>query len=305
MNTIVQIDGAVIRKLREEQGLTQLYIATAVGVTVDTISRWENKRYPGIKQDNGLKLSLALGVELEDISRQSDNAAVEETERIHPGTVPEATSEGWNWKWLLLGCIVLFGIGGGFLWRSTRPHITLTALRVLPPHSAPGHPFPVAVMISGNPDLNTPLLIREHLGGSCQARDARDPDKYLGQSPKWIGRMHDGTAVFMYMVYPDKSISLGDILSFTGEVVVSDQQYTLSIKGQDTIRIMPYHWADTNRDNSVSDTEILKVYERWAFDSSVFNLGPVEDLWQGGHYSWNASTPEKWERGQEPTKAGE
>ncbi|MGB3225713.1 MAG: helix-turn-helix transcriptional regulator, partial [Desulforhopalus sp.] len=64
---MVKIDGAKIKLLREQQGLTQLYLATAVEVTTDTISRWENRRYPSIKKDNGLKLAEALNVQLEEI----------------------------------------------------------------------------------------------------------------------------------------------------------------------------------------------------------------------------------------------
>ena len=45
------------KEIREKKGLTQLYIATAVGVTTDTISRWENRRYPSIKTENGEKLA--------------------------------------------------------------------------------------------------------------------------------------------------------------------------------------------------------------------------------------------------------
>ena len=64
---MVKIDGSKIRRIREEKGLTQLYIATAVEVTTDTVSRWENKRYPSIKKENGVKLAQALEVGLEDI----------------------------------------------------------------------------------------------------------------------------------------------------------------------------------------------------------------------------------------------
>ena len=64
---MVKIDGSRIRAIREEKGLTQLYVATAVEVTTDTVSRWENKRYPTIKKENGLKLAEALEVELSEI----------------------------------------------------------------------------------------------------------------------------------------------------------------------------------------------------------------------------------------------
>ena len=67
MKPMVRIDGARVKELREKQGLTQLYMASVVRVTTETISRWENGRYPSIKGDNGEKLAEALGVELADI----------------------------------------------------------------------------------------------------------------------------------------------------------------------------------------------------------------------------------------------
>jgi DNA-binding transcriptional regulator YiaG len=36
---LVAIDGAAARRIREEKKLTQLYVASVVGVTTDTISR--------------------------------------------------------------------------------------------------------------------------------------------------------------------------------------------------------------------------------------------------------------------------
>ena len=69
---MVKIDGSKVRNLREAKGLTQLYIATVVGVTTDTISRWENKRYPSIKEENALKLAEALEVTLDDILEKED-----------------------------------------------------------------------------------------------------------------------------------------------------------------------------------------------------------------------------------------
>ena len=39
----VRLDGSAIRRIREEQKLTQFYIAKVVGVTTDTVSRWEVK----------------------------------------------------------------------------------------------------------------------------------------------------------------------------------------------------------------------------------------------------------------------
>ena len=72
---IVALDGAKVKKVREAKKLTQLYVASVVGVTTDTISRWENNRYPSIKRDNAEKLAVALEVELEEILKQEEPEA--------------------------------------------------------------------------------------------------------------------------------------------------------------------------------------------------------------------------------------
>ena len=74
---MVNIDGAKIRRIREEKSLTQLYVATVVGVTTDTISRWENRRYPSIKKENAVKLAESLEVQLADIIDHNQPAPVE------------------------------------------------------------------------------------------------------------------------------------------------------------------------------------------------------------------------------------
>src|SRR6266545_5345999 len=71
---VVAIDGVKIKAIREIKKLTQLYVASVVGVTTDTISRWENNRYPTIKRDNAEKLASALEVELADILRSEEAA---------------------------------------------------------------------------------------------------------------------------------------------------------------------------------------------------------------------------------------
>ena len=80
----LKIDGEVIRRLREEQGLTQLYVAKVVGVTSDTISRWENNRYPRIKTANAQRLAEALETEVDAIVQQPEEEDVAQT----PGPAP-------------------------------------------------------------------------------------------------------------------------------------------------------------------------------------------------------------------------
>jgi len=66
----VAIDGNVIRRIREEKRLTQLYVAKVVGVTTDTVSRWENNSYPTIKWDNALKLAEGMEVDFTEILKK-------------------------------------------------------------------------------------------------------------------------------------------------------------------------------------------------------------------------------------------
>src|SRR5512145_1266747 len=78
----VCLDGGILKRIREEKRLTQLYVASVVGVTTDTISRWENNRYPTIKRDNAEKVAMALEVPLEEILRQEPAAPEPEPEAV-------------------------------------------------------------------------------------------------------------------------------------------------------------------------------------------------------------------------------
>src|SRR5512144_422951 len=104
----VAVDGIKIKNIREAKKLTQLYVANVVGVTTDTISRWENNRYPAIKRDNAEKLASALEVELEEILRQ-------ETSEEPPGEeVPlPARKNRYRHTLLLIVTFILLLVAGG------------------------------------------------------------------------------------------------------------------------------------------------------------------------------------------------
>src|SRR6266702_3178773 len=99
----VAIDGAAIKTIRETKKLTQLYVASVVGVTTDTISRWENNRYPTIKRENAEKLAGALEVELADILRSEGPSA-------EPCAATEGPSRSRLW-WVGLAVVLL--VAGG------------------------------------------------------------------------------------------------------------------------------------------------------------------------------------------------
>jgi len=54
---MMRISDAKLRTLHEQQELTQLYLATTIEVTTETISRWERSNTSNIKKDNGKKLA--------------------------------------------------------------------------------------------------------------------------------------------------------------------------------------------------------------------------------------------------------
>ncbi len=101
----VAIDGEAIRQIREEKRLTQLYVSKVVGVTTETVSRWENKRYPTIRRDNAIKLAEALEVDLKAILKQ------EVEEDVPAGEVPTAPARVQK-PWKLLLWALLLGIAG-------------------------------------------------------------------------------------------------------------------------------------------------------------------------------------------------
>ncbi len=78
----VRIDGDRIKSIRMEKGLTQLYLASWVGVTTETISRWENRKTPAIKRENAIRLAQALEVELDEILQKTGPA---DSQMDHPG----------------------------------------------------------------------------------------------------------------------------------------------------------------------------------------------------------------------------
>ena len=61
MNTY--ITGSVIKKLREEKGITQLQLAEELGVTDKAVSKWETgKGFPDITLIESLSQSLGVSV---------------------------------------------------------------------------------------------------------------------------------------------------------------------------------------------------------------------------------------------------
>lgn len=298
--SMVKIDGAKIKLLREQQGLTQLYLATAVEVTTDTISRWENRRYPSIKRDNGLKLAEALNVQLEDLLEGITDDTREEDTPVQPSPSdnqlkedrPPAAPPGLGKTWpLLILCGTLLLIIMAFIWYFYQSHSTgrFTAERILPPHCIAGQPFPVVVRISGAPKAPTALIIKETAPTNSIIKTTAPKvatTSLKNNQIKWLKKI-DGQTSFAYVV--SVSGKEQEEVQFSGSAAISHEP-ELAISGPHTTVISHYHWADTNKDNTISDDEILAVYERYGEITDIgLDIDQIEEIWLGSSYQWDAA----------------
>ena len=298
--SMIKVDGAKIKRLREEQGLTQLYLATAVQVTTDTISRWENRRYPSIKKENGIKLAEALNVKLEDLLEEEipgpgEERAADDT----PATMaakgeeaPSGSGKTWMIAGLLLGLILVVLV---YLWFKQQSPIAVTfsAERILPGHCIAGQPFPVIIQVSGDPEKSTALIIRENIPPNATVKKITPEASASGKKNepiKWLRKIN-GTEAFTYIV----TISGKDDeeVTFVGTAAVSNDtnQSPRPIAGDTTIVIGQHHWADINKDNVISDGEILAVYNQYGeMQGFELDIDLIEEIWLGSGYEWNAAT---------------
>ncbi len=289
--SVVKIDGPRVRELREALGLTQLYVATAVGVTTDTISRWENGRYPTIKKDNAERLAAALEVSLAEILEHEPQKKTETAETKRPGKklsrVPLLT--------IGLACAAIIGILSVFYLFNTGASIDITARRILPDHAAPGQIFPVLVKVKTDNTKPLSFILREILPRQCRPLKAVpsyttwDDNK---RSLKWIYHSRDNEITFFYLGRINAVAPLDSVLEFSGTVTVKKgKKKSRSVEGCKKLEIKPLHWADTNQDGQIDDEEILAVYEEFGeIKDADFGLDQIEAIWAGSGYKWDQKT---------------
>lgn len=293
---MIQIDGQKIKSLREQQGLTQLYLATAVDVTTDTISRWENKRYPSIKKDNGIRLAEALHVELEEILEKKQEEVIPEIAKqvveptrltIDSSTLP--TKKTWP---VLLVSATLLGLVLVVLFFSSRtgkPQV-LGAVRIAPNHCIAGQPFPVTIELSGEDDKKIAFILQENIPPHAkivftqpEPRQKRTEANVL----KWITKVKVPTSFSYVMQLENPGTSSFEL---SGTIATAGGE-DLPITGSRKIVIGVHHWADTDADNMVSDKEILTVYDKYAGIQGLEDeIDLIEEIWLGDGYQWNVTS---------------
>ena len=296
--SMIKIDGHKIKVLREQQGLTQLYLATAVDVTTDTISRWENKRYPSIKKENGIRLAEALEVELEEIlDIQNEPVKAEAARATDPPTsTPQGTAKGKNpllksWPILLLSG-TLFGVIIAFIYSyfQMSNSITVTATRIAPSHYIVGQVFPVKIELSAESDDEVAFILKESIPADAEVIQTQP--QHSGKSSqmsllKWITKARVPTS-FSYLL---KFNGTGQpTLTLKGSIATAGGD-ALSINGNSEISSGYHHWADSDKDNVISDEEILTVYDKYAGIIGLEDeVDLIEEIWLGDGYNWNTDT---------------
>jgi transcriptional regulator with XRE-family HTH domain len=284
----VAVDGTRVRTIREAKKLTQLYVANVVGVTTDTISRWENNRYPSIRRENAEKLAAALEVEIQDILRR------EEAETVAPPAPPLSAESAVRTArfWLLSGFAILVLLLAGLYLFLHRAAPAPTAVRRAPHFAAPGTVVPVQVKVTRRQGENSGFILKEQLPegirlvGSIPARSSSDS---LASSVKWFIPAGSASVTVSYTIQVPVSVPLGKALKLHGEIVLrsAEAKRNEAISGDDTIRIGAYHWADSNGDGRIDDDEIMPAYY---VCEDMKGLGldwkTIEEIWSGKGYRW-------------------
>jgi transcriptional regulator with XRE-family HTH domain len=315
---MVKIDGSKVRAIREAKGLTQLYVATAVEVTTDTVSRWENKRYPSIKKENGIKLADALEVELDEILDVSTLQEDTDTE-INADSSPATDQIGqspdqvnriqqsqygkrstgtkrFNSKVLIyaLPIFLVMVCIGVYYFLTGRGNVADSALsveRIVAPHFIAGQPLPVFVQIEKSDQKAVSIIVKEQLPPGCRLGSVSPPPsgEDLGNTIKWLTRITSSTTFFFTVITEP---TFQGSLHFSGvsrDTLSGDA--ALNIIGDSKSASSLHHWADANGDNRISDEEILAVYDLLSSDTNhIIDLDLLEEIWLGDGYIWQ---PEK------------
>jgi transcriptional regulator with XRE-family HTH domain len=280
----VAIDGPKVRAIREAKKLTQLYVASVVGVTTDTISRWENNRYPTMRRDNAEKLAVALEVELPEIL-----AALVSPAQIQE--IPAPQGKGKNNTALFLFALVLVAAAGLLIFSRLSPNPV--AVRKLPRYGAPGEIIPVQIKVSRSNANIGGFIIREHFPPGWQLVASLPPPavrEVTAEEVKWLIPGGSSPVTVSYTVQASPSSTLNSAAAFSGSMVARADglSRTESIDGDRLVRVAGVHWADTNGDGRIDDNEIMPAYY---LTEEMKGLGldwkTIEAIWSARGYVWD------------------
>jgi len=285
----VAIDGEMIRKIREEKHLTQFYVSKVVAVTVDTVSRWENNRYPTIMRGNAVKLAAALEVDLDTILKQE---SVEESSEM---ILPEQSTNRKKQFYLLMASIVLLILLYLVLQSIFQPPPVLRARRILPPYAAPGSRILIQTELALDKSLKG-LILKEKIPVGWHLLESSPEVSHLDMTTgiaRWIFKKPPLKTRVFYLLEVPVDLSTHAEISIHGEVIANPegQRSIVPVQAVGSMQIRPLHWADTNGNQIIDDLEILEVSDLTE-SASFLNLewDLIETIWEAGAYRWE---PEK------------
>ncbi|WP_020676363.1 helix-turn-helix transcriptional regulator [Geopsychrobacter electrodiphilus] len=285
----VSIDGEAIRRIREDGKLTQFYVAKVVGVTTDTVSRWENNRYPTMRRDNALKLAEALEVDLEAILKTENSEPLEFTQEEI--VLPKKS----HLNRYVAGAILLVGIlivAVVLNHRISVPPNLLSGHRHIPNYTAPGARVPIHLEISSKKKLKG-LIIREEFPPGWNLVEADPPPASvdnLNGNVRWMIRSPAQVIKVVYILQPPLKIAFNSEIRLSGVVVANPegQGFSYAIPSKGSLKIAPLHWADTNGNSVIDDLEILDVNDMVDASNQIhYDWDLIEEMWDAGGYKYD------------------
>ncbi len=281
----VCLDAGEVRRIRERQQLTQLYVSKVVGVTTDTVSRWENNRYPTIRRENALKLADALEVPLEEILQKPEADVVAADQRQEKKTVFH--------RGILL-MVFLLALAGVYLAlsRTPQPLPAVTAQRLLPVFAAPGSAIPVQIVLTFRADSGG-VILREYFPKGWKIVQSHPPASSLDNVngiARWIIKVGEERDRVVYLIQVDPEAQPGKTENFQGEIVSSREgsKSAVPIQGASSTAVAPFHWADADGDGRVDDGEMIDgSYTIEDMAGVHIDWNALEKLWDAGSYEWS------------------
>ena len=185
--------------------------------------------------------------------------------------------------------VPLFGVLIYFLFfLNKEPSPEIIIHRTLPSHFIAGQPIPVFISISNAHKDPLSFIIRENLPPgthylSSYPETAIKPKN--NGSIQWLGTVADNH-LFTYTITTEQTFT--GSLVFEGSLKLSSEKsLELKVEGDQTTSADLYHWADSDRDNRISDEEILSIYDLTnAKHHGSIDMDLLEEIWLGEGYTW-------------------